>query len=212
MKLTVFGATGGTGTEVVMQALTRGDDVIAVVRDRSRLAVSPNDRLQVVEADVMDPSAIIPFMESRDAVVSALGSREGRAPTSVCAEGTASILKAMEHGDTRRLVVVSANGPFIGDGDGPFIRYVGKPIVQKILKYGFADFVAMEEKVRSSDLDWTIVRPPRLTNGRRRRKYRTEIDRNVRGGFKVSRADLAEFILRALPEHTFFHTAVSIGY
>jgi putative NADH-flavin reductase len=70
----------------------------------------------------------------------------------------------------------------------------------------------MEEKVRSSDLDWTIVRPPRLTNGRRRRKYRTEIDRNVRGGVKVSRADLAEFILRALPEHTFFHTAVSIGY
>jgi putative NADH-flavin reductase len=212
MKLTVFGATGGTGTEVVMQALTGGDEVVAVVRDRSRLAVSPNDRLRVVEADVMDPSAIGPFVESRDGVVSALGSREGRVPTSVCANGTASIIKAMEHGDTRRLVVVSANGPFIGDGDGPFIRYVGKPVVQRFLKYGFADFVAMEEKVRGSDLDWTIVRPPRLTDGRRRSKYRTEIDRNVRGGLKVSRSDLAEFILRSVPDRTFFQTAVAIGY
>ncbi len=212
MKLTVFGATGGTGTEVVKQALSRGDEVIAVVRDRSRLTVASNDRLRVVEADVMEPSAISPFVESRDAVVSALGSREGRAPTSVCADGTASILKAMENGQSRRLVVVSANGPFIDDGDGPFIRYVGKPIVQRILKYGFADFVAMEEKVRSSDSDWTIVRAARLTNGRQRGTYRTELDRNVRGGVKVSRADLAEFILRALPDHTFFHTAVSIGY
>jgi putative NADH-flavin reductase len=212
MKLTVFGATGGTGTEVVNQALGRGVEVIAVVRDRSRLVVPAHDHLRVVVADVMDPSDISPFVENRDAVVSALGSRQGRAPTTVCSDGTASIIKAMDHGATRRLVVVSATGPFIDDGDGPFIRYVGKPIAQKILEHTFADFVAMEEKVRSSNLDWTIVRPPRLTNGRSKGTFRTEIDRNVRGGATISRADLADFILRALPDTELSQVAVSIGY
>jgi putative NADH-flavin reductase len=211
-KLTVFGATGGTGTEVVKQALAAGDEVIAVVRNRSRLAVPAHDGLRVVEADVMDADAIAPLVADRDAVVSALGSHEGRRPTTVCGDGVTSIIKAMEQGRTRRLAVVSASGPFIDDGDGPIIRYVGKPLVQWMLKNGFADLVAMEEKVRGSGLDWTIVRPPRLTNSSRRRRYRTELNRNVRGGARISRADLADFILRALPDPAYVGAAVFIGY
>jgi uncharacterized protein YbjT (DUF2867 family) len=85
MRLTVFGATGGIGTEVVRQALARSHEVIAVVRDPARLAVPPAATLTVVTADVMDPPAIKPALDGADAVASALGPRRG-GPSNVLTE------------------------------------------------------------------------------------------------------------------------------
>lgn len=211
MRLTVFGATGGTGMQLVRQALAADHGVVAVVRDPARLPVESHPSLRVVRADVMDPAAIVPALADSDAVVSALGSRTGRAPTTVCTDGSRSIVQAMGKTDVRRLVVVSASGPFV-EGDGPLMRRVAKPILQRVLRHTFADLLGMEQEVRGSDLDWTVIRPPMLTDGAHTGRYRTVVGRNVRGGTRISRADLAECIRVLLDDSASIRAAVSIAY
>jgi uncharacterized protein YbjT (DUF2867 family) len=211
----VFGATGGTGTQVVSQALAAGHQVLAVVRDPARLAVPPRADLDLAVADVMDPAAIGDLVAGRDAVISAVGpSRRPEAKktraASVCSASARSITAAMAAAGTRRLVVVSASGPFT-DGDGPLLRYVAKPIVRQVLKDAFADLVAMEQVVRASGLDWTILRPPRLTDKPLTGRYRTRRQANVRRGLTVSRADLAHLILAVSGDPGAYRAAISIA-
>jgi putative NADH-flavin reductase len=205
VRLTVFGATGGTGTQVVRQALARGYEVTAVVRDPSRLPAT-GDGLRVVQADVMDPAGILDPLERADAVVSALGVRRGQ-PATVCGDGITSILAAMGKTGVRRLVAVSASGPYVDAGDGPITRYVAKPLVQRILREGFIDFDRMERLIRAGDRDWTIMRPPQLTNRPATGKYRRALDLNIRGGIRIRRADLATATLDCLTDpSTIRHT------
>jgi putative NADH-flavin reductase len=208
MKLTVFGATGGTGLQVVEQGLAAGHEVRAVVRNPTRLA----DRvgLDVVIADVMDPATIVEAVTGTDAVVSAIGTRDGRAPTTVCADSSRSIVEAMHKAGTRRLVVVSGTGPF-DEGEGPGMRYILKPIGRLFLKNVFADFVAMEETVRASGLDWTIVRPSRLTDEPLTGRYRARRDLNEHRNFTVSRADVAHLILAVSGDRDTYGTAIHIA-
>jgi putative NADH-flavin reductase len=209
MKLTVFGATGGTGVQVVEQALSAGHEVRAVVRDATRLDAD-RPGLDVVVGDVMDPSTIVEAVTGCDAVVSAMGSRGGRAPTTVCTDSSRSIVEAMHRAGARRLVVVSGTGPF-DEGEGPGMRYVLKPIARRFLKHPFGDFVAMEAVVRSSGLNWTIVRAPRLTDEPFTGQYRTRRDLNLRRNFTVSRADLAHLILAVSADPSTYDTAMYIG-
>lgn len=211
MKITVFGATGGTGTHVVGQALAAGHDVTAVVRGATRPEVPADSRLYVAEAPLDDPDALVPLVTGRDAVISALGAR-GRGPTTVCADGARSITTAMRTAGGGRLVVVSASGAHT-TGDGPATRLLVKPMLRRMLRHQFADMLAMEEVVRCSGLDWTIVLPPRLTNGAPTGKpVRSRVGGNVRGGFTIARADLAEFLLLAAADPGLVHTSVSVAH
>jgi putative NADH-flavin reductase len=206
MKITIFGATGGTGRQLVDQACAAGHDVTAVVRDPTMLTIHSN--LAVVTSDITDPDALAPAIAGREAVLTAIGPN-GRGPTTVHTDTTTTIIEAMRLMDVRRLICVSASGMHTA-GDGPLTRALVKPILQRVLRHGFADMLGMEEVVRASGLDWTILRPPRLTNGRRTGDYRTEVDRNVRGSFQVSRADLADCMLRCLTDPTSMGRAISI--
>jgi putative NADH-flavin reductase len=210
MKLTVFGATGGTGRHLVEQALAADHDVTAVVRDPARLPQIGHPRLEPVVADVLDPEAIAGSVTGQDAVVSALGPRPG-AGGSICADGASSIITAMRAAGTRRLIVVTASGHVVDEGDGPFTRLLFKPLLRRFLRETFLDFARTEEVLRASGLDWTIMRPPRLTNGGRR-PYRTSNDRNVRGGITIARADLAHATLAALADPDTIGHSVSLGY
>ncbi|MEG3632813.1 NAD(P)-dependent oxidoreductase [Micromonospora palythoicola] len=210
MRLTVFGATGGTGRHVTRQALAAGHHVTAVVRDPARLPRLDHPRLQTVVADALDPEAIRPAVSGQDAIVSALGPR-ARTDASVCADGTRAIITAMRAEGIRRLVVVTASGHVVDAGDNRFTRTVVKPLLRRYLREEFAGFARTEQAVRDSDLDWTIMRPPRLTDGRHR-PYRTAVDRNVRGGFTIARVDLAHAILAALDDPTTAGHTVSVGY
>jgi putative NADH-flavin reductase len=209
MRLTVFGATGGIGTQVLRQALDAGHEVVAVVRDPARLAVPARPELRVTCADVMDPEAIGPAVEEADAVVSALGPRRG-GPVTVCSDGVRSILQAMEKTGVRRIVVVSASGFFTEPDDALISRLIVKPLLQRILREGAADIRRMEQDVRASTAEWTLMRPPRLTNGASRGRYRTVIDRNI--GMSISRADVAGAILNALGNLATVGHTVGIGY
>ena len=191
MRIVVFGASGGTGREVVAQALAEGDEVVAVARAGS--VVPPG--AEVVRADFDEDGVIEDAVRGADIVVSALGTR-GRGPTSVCTDGMGAAIAAMRRTGVRRLLVVSAAG-LPGEGDDALLRWLVKPILQRVLRHHYADLRRMEELVRASGLDWTIVRPPQLTDGPRTDRYRRALDRHLAGGRRVARADVATEILRA---------------
>ncbi|GHF56173.1 NAD(P)-dependent oxidoreductase [Streptomyces griseosporeus] len=193
MKLTVFGATGGIGQEIVRQALDAGHHVTAVVRNPAGLAVR-GDTLEVVRAALDDPEAVRPAVADRDAVLSGLGARS-RKDAGVATRLTRTVLRAMEAEGTRRLVVVSAApvGPAPED-DGPLDRAV-RGIVSAVLKDVYADLRAMEAEVAASATDWTVVRPPRLQNRPLTGRYRTVVGGFPPRGRFIARADVAHAML-----------------
>jgi putative NADH-flavin reductase len=199
MKLTVFGATGGTGTLLVEQALAAGHEVTAVVRDPARFKVAANPRLRVVAADVMDPASIAPVLDGTEVVLNAVGPR-GTGPTTVVRDSATSILAAMRKSGVRRLLHVS--GSIVADpGESPYMRYLAKPLVRRtFLRNVTADMRAAEGSIAASDLDWTIFRPPALSAKPARGAYRTAIDRNLPHGFSVTRGDLAACMLARLDD------------
>jgi putative NADH-flavin reductase len=209
MRLTIFGATGATGTQLVGQALEAGHEVTAVVRDRVRLTVPDQQGLRVVRADVMDPEAIVPAVENADAVLSVLGHR-GPGPARLLADGARSILAAMDKTGMRRLAVVSAAGAYNDPNDGLVTRLLVKPLLQRLLREAFADTHEMDRQVQASGTEWTIVRPPQLTNGPRRGRYRTAIDHTV--GRRISRADLADATLTAIGDPATVRHTLGVGY
>ncbi|HEY2314565.1 MAG TPA: NAD(P)-binding oxidoreductase [Streptosporangiaceae bacterium] len=193
MKLTIFGATGATGTYLTDQAVAAGHEVTAVVRDPARLAAAAHPLLHVVTADVMDPDSIVPAVTGSDAVLTAIGPR-GTGPTTVIQDSARAIIAAMEKSGSRRLLLLS--GSIVADeGESPYLRLV-KPLARRtFLRHVCADMRAAESEVRVSGLDWTIVRPPALTSKPATARYRTAIDSNLPHGFRVSRADLAACLL-----------------
>jgi putative NADH-flavin reductase len=129
----------------------------------------------------------------------------------VGADGAASIISAMRATGTRRLLVVTAAGHVVDDADGFAIRYLAKPLLRVLLRANFADFARTDALVAGSGLDWTIMRPPRLTDGGHR-PYRTALDHTIRGGGSVSRADLAAATLAAAADPGTIGHAVAVAY
>ena len=210
MELTIFGATGATGTLLTQQALAAGHRVTAVVRDPARLSVPDSPHLQVITADLMDPAAISPAVAGADAVLAAFGPR-GTGPSTVLRDGTRSVIEAMSKEGTRRLITVS--GSIVTDeGEGPVLHYLLKPLVRStLLRHPTADMRGAEEEIRESGLDWTIVRPPRLTSGPASGTYRTAVDRNLPRGVTVSRADLAAYMLGIIADPATIHHHIGIA-
>jgi putative NADH-flavin reductase len=277
MRLTIFGASGGTGRRLVEQALAAGHDVTAVVRDPSRLVLdtptrtgttapatatgttapatatdttapatatdttTPGDGghpatttpattgregapgaghpdldvegLRVVTADVFSADEVEAAVGGADAVVSALGARSRSDTSRVMSAGTRTILAAMGRAGVDRVVVVSA-APVARDDDGTtaLYRLVAAPLLRALLRQSYADMARMEAAVRGSGLDWTIVRPPQLTNGPHTGTYRQAREANLRGGYRISRADLADAILASLADPTTIGATIALGY
>ena len=223
MKLTIFAATGGIGRQLLEQAIAAGHDVTAVARNPQNLAPVP---ARAVAADLSsaDPAALQPAVAGADAVLSALGPRT-KADAGVAARGTKAITEAMRAAGARRIIVVSAapigtvpspgrpHPPRHDPGDGFIIRYLADPIVKRALRAHYADLARMEDVLRDSDsdLDWTIVRPPRLTDKPVTGRYRTAYGQNIRRGVFVSRADVAHYMLSVLDNPETFHRTVGIA-
>jgi putative NADH-flavin reductase len=208
-RLVVFGATGGTGRALVEQALAAGHAVTAVARRPEAVTVR-HPMLTVLPGDVLSPASIEPAIAGQEAVLSALGVRT-RGPTTVCGAGVANILAAMTRCGVRRILCVSATG--LGDGAGLSLplRLFMRHILQPLLRHPYADMRAMEATLRASPLDWTIVRPPRLTSGPRTDRLRFAIDAPLVGATHISRADLAGFMLTNLDDPAIVRTTVEVA-
>lgn len=206
MRITVFGATGSVGRHVVEQALAAGHEVTAYTRDAARVTTQ-DERLRVVEGDVLDPRGVQAAMEGVDAVVIALG--DGR-KGNVRAEGTRTVIDAMRCSGVRRLVCNSTLG--VGESRGN-LNFVWKYVMFGLLLRGaYADHVRQEELVRESGLDWTIVRPGAFTDGPSTGDYRSGFGGDERATLKISRADVAGFLVGQVGDDAHLHDAVSLSY
>jgi len=210
MNLTVFGATGGIGREIVRQALDAGHRVTAVVRDPARLGVT-GDALEVFPADLTDPERLRAAVAGRDAVLSGLGPRS-RKDAGVAARLTGAVLRAMEAEGVRRLLVVSAApvGPAPQD-DGILDRVV-LSLVSAVLKDVYADLRAMEAELAGSGTDWTSVRPPRLQDKPLTGRYRTVVGGFPRAGRFIARADVAHAMLSMIDDEETVKQGVGVAY
>lgn len=207
MRIAVIGATGRSGRLVAERLRERGHTVVGVVRRATRAAGIPLHEL--VEADAVDSAALAPGLRGADAVVFCVGPVKGES-TTVMRESIAAVLEAMAAVDVRRLVAITATG-WIVEGDDPLSRYVAKPLLGLVLREVNLDFAATEALIRASDRDWTIVRPPRLTDGPARGSYRERRDGNVRWGYGIRRADLASAVADVLADPSVLRATVAVS-
>lgn len=207
-RLLIVGATGGTGRLLLAQALERGFEVTALVRNRSRLQVD-HPRLTVVQGDVLDSAAVEAAMRGQDAVLSTLGHKRFFYPTRILSEGTRNIVRAMESQGVKRLVSVTSLG--IGDSAGRLGLLYTLFVIPVILPFYFWDKARQERIIAGSGLDWVIVRPGALTNGAKRGHLRhgREAGSYLRP-MPVPRADVAEFMLDQLESSTYLRAAPGV--
>ncbi|WNI23065.1 NAD(P)H-binding protein [Streptomyces sp. ITFR-16] len=211
MKLTVFGATGGIGQEIVRQAAEAGHEVTAVVRDPARLSVPLSGITVHTAARIDDPEALREAVAGRDAVLSGLGAK-GRKADGLAERLTRSVLSAMEAEGTRRLLVVSAAPVIPTPADDPLLDRMMLSAIGVILKEVYADLTAMEAALAASATDWTSVRPPKLTNGPRTGTYRMVVGGNPRSGRSISRADVAHAMLALVNDPAAVKQGVGVSY
>lgn len=211
MRLTVFGGTGGTGEQLIRAALDAGHTVTAPARDPSRVRPS-HERLRTVRADVLDPPSLEGTMDGADAVLSALGAASARQQTTVYSAGAANILDAMRRAGVRRFVGVTAL-PLASRAEVDALeRLIVYPLLYRFFGGAYADMARMEQVLRRTEADWTIVRPPRLTNRHATGRYRTAVDRPLRRARTISRADLADAMLHLLDDPHAIHATVAIAH
>jgi len=212
MRITVFGATGGIGGHVVRQALDAGHKVTAVVRDPARFDVS-HPALEVATVPgLTDPEALRPALEASDAAISGVGPR-GRKDGPVASSTARGILRAMEASGVRRFVAVSAVpvGP-VPEGESWVNRRIILPLIGAFARDVYADLAEMEDEIRRSTTEWTIVRPPKLVNRPLTGRYRTSVGGNVPRAYTISRADVAHAMLAMLDDPATIGQAVGVAY
>jgi len=200
MKLFVIGATGRTGREIVQQALARGHQVTAFVRSPESMTLK-NERLTVIKGNAMDENELFNAMQIHDAVLSTLGPREVFKPSSMLYDSALATTRAMNRSGMTRLVVLSAAAHFPG---------IPNRIASLIMRNHMRDSLAMEKIVQASGLDWTIARPPRLTQ-EQYTTYRSREGVAPKMGFTLARKAVAAFMLDAIEQEKHFHKIVGIA-
>ena len=210
LRVLIIGATGGTGRQLVQQALDLGHQVTALVRNPARLKIEhPN--LKIVQGNVLDYASIEAGMPGQSAVVCALGHKRWLYPTRILSEGTRNILRAMKTSNVPRLICETSLG--IGNTAGRLGLFYTFFVVPFILPFYFWDKVRQEEVIAESDRDWVIVRPGALTNGAARGKYRQDVNLgNFILGARISRADVADFMLKQMTNDENLGTAVVVRW
>jgi putative NADH-flavin reductase len=199
MKFVVLGATGGTGIEIVRQALERGHCVTAFVRSPQRLKPFL-DRIHVQQGDVLNSAELERVVRDHDAILSGFGPRLpiSKADENLLRRFGSAVTSAMLHANVRRVVVESTAFLF-RDSLVPPTNLVGRLFFPGIVE----DASEMERIFMDSGLEWTIVRPPRLTDKRYTGRYRVREGHLPRFGFSISRADVADCLIRTVEDRSY---------
>lgn len=209
MRLTVFGATGGTGTLLVEQALSDGHSVTAVVR---RGWPGPQHaRLRVAVADALDPGSLPPALDRADAVLSALGSAQARRPTRVYSAGATAILAAMREFGIRRFVAITALPIAPPDQQDALHHRLVNPLLHRFFGGAYQDMRQMEAVLAAGDRDWTVLRPPYLRDGPATGVWRAAVDAPLPHAWTLRRADLAAAMLAATTDDRLIRHSVNVA-
>lgn len=208
MKVAIFGGTGKTGQHLIQQALAAGYQVTALARTPSKLALQ-HERLTLIQGDIQDAAKVSEAVKGADAVISVLGPSPNNPELGV-SKGTENIIAGMQKNGVRRLVVSAGAG--IGDtNDKPtVIDTVIKTIIRLFSHKAYADMNRVSAVVRACDRDWTIVRVPMLTDDPKTGQVRIGyLGKGV--GIRLSRADMADFMLRQVGDNTYLRQAPVIS-
>ncbi|MEO7488193.1 MAG: SDR family oxidoreductase [Ferruginibacter sp.] len=209
-KIIVFGATGGTGKEVVKQALEKGYEVTAIVRKPAAFDLQ-HPHLKIIKGDVLEPATFEKEIQGNGAVLSCLGTTSTKF-TTLYSEGIVNIISAMNKAGVKRLLCITALPLYLNDEMGFFLKAITKITLEPILKNPYNDMRLMETKVESSNLYWTIVRPPGLNKKPLTGKYRTAISSHISHPWSIARADLAHYMLSIIDNAETFKSKTEISY
>jgi putative NADH-flavin reductase len=206
MKLVVLGATGGTGIQIVSQAMERGHSVTAFVRSPERLKKFA-DRITVVQGDLLRDGDMARAIQGHDAILSAFGPRNpvSKNESDLLQRFAVTLTAAMQNAGVGRVVVESTAFLF-KDAILPPAHLIGRLFFSGIV----TDATAMEQIIAGSQLDWTLVRPPQLTDKPRVGSYRVREGHLPRFGFAISREDVANFMIKSAEEGTFVRKVVGV--
>ena len=210
MKIVIFGANGQTGRLLTGQALAAGHNVVAATRRPAQFPIT-HDRLVVVEADVHDAAAVDRAVQGADVVLSALGVPFTRKQVTLYSEGTGNIIAAMSRHGVKRLIVVSSSAtePHHHADGGFLLNRVLQPLVTATIgKTTYADMRRMEDLIRGSDLEWTIMRPSGLFDAPGVTAY--ELREDQAPGVFTSRAGLAASMLDQAAGTRFVRKAAAV--
>jgi putative NADH-flavin reductase len=209
MKLVIFGSTAGTGRELLEQALEDGHDVSAFARAPEKIAELEYPNLRVVQGDVLDSAAVEAAVAGQEAVFCTIGAGAGR--TTLREDATRNIVEAMDTAGIQRLICQSSLG--VGDSRANLGFFTKHVIVGLFLRHAFADHERQEAVIKQSSLKWTVVRPPHLLDTPRTGVYRQGFpptDRDIKG--KISRADVADFMLKQLADDSYVQRTPGVSY
>jgi putative NADH-flavin reductase len=208
MKIFVLGPTGRTGQQIVAQALEAGHEVTAFARSPDKLALK-HERLRRVAGGIADEDALARAMSGHDAVISALGRGMALKSEHLIQQSVPPILAAMQRQNVGRLIFTSA----IGVGDAiHHVPFVPRLMARTMLKNIYADKSAGEDLIRRSPLDWTIAQPAQLTDGPLTGTYRFGERLTMSGMPKISRADVAHFLLSQLDDRAYVRKSAVLAY
>lgn len=209
MNILIFGASGKTGQELVRQALAESHTVTAFVRHPEKLKVT-HEKLSIIQGDVKDYIAVENAIRNHDAVISALGVSKPLKRDPIVIEGVSNIIRAMEQTKVKRLIYLSFLAVNEGRQDAGFII---KHIISRIVHNEIVDHEEKEQLIHASPLAWTIVRPPKLTNSVKKGLYRSGENIKPKSILPtISRADVADFMLKQLTDTTFLCRAARVMY
>lgn len=208
MRVLIVGATGTIGCHLVSQAVEQGHTVTAFVRDPAKLNAAHPANLRVVTGDVLDAASVEKAVRGQEAVLCALGAgRKGH----VRSEGTRNLIRAMEQAGVTRLVCQTT----LGAGESwDNLNFFWKHVMFGfLLRTAYADHEAQEEYIKRSRLAWTIVRPGAFTDGERTGRYRHGFSSTDRQhSLRISRADVADFMLKQLTDESYLHQTPGLSY
>lgn len=216
MKILILGASRGTGLLAVQQALAKGYDVTAIARNitaieqECRPPAAYNGEFRIVRGDVLEPSSFEQEMEGTDVVISSIGVTNTR-PTVLYSEGIANIISAMYSYKVSRLICISGVGVEVTPGMSFMLKLLTRYVVQPFLKNNFTDLLRMEDTVKQSKLNWTVVRAPRLRDGAVTGLYRFASNNYLRNPLILRRADLAHFIVNNMDNQQIYRSSVEVA-
>lgn len=210
MNIFLFGATGGTGKEILIKLLEHNFSVFVLARNPEAISIKDH-HLTIIKGGVFDTETYQEQLSKCDVVISVLGTGTRRKPTEIYSKGGQQIIAVMQKTGVKRLVTLTA-GAF--DPTDPATRsFIIKYIVQPLFKNIYADMQKWERILENSkDIDWTIIRPSRLTNRKEKGSYRAQLNHCPKGGSKISRSDLADFIVNYAIAPKYIHQKVAVAY
>ncbi len=209
MNILIIGGTGATGRELIKQALEQGYKVTALVRNPNKLKVTNRD-LKILKGNVLDSASIHAAMAGQDAVLSALGHKRFFVYTDILSKGTSNIIQAMNDHKVKRFICITTLG--INDSRFKLGLYYTLFVIPLILFFYFIDKAKQEKIIMNSNLDWTIVRPVQLTNGKKTGRYKhgDKIGHYILTKM-ISRANVVDFMLKQLTANSYIKKSVGLS-